>query len=170
MTISSLRLIGAMLLTTWLLGCTVSNDPSAAIRGGSGITSDEQAVREAQENLFEILLNKQAYKLNGHYLPEVTRFHQEGELDVGWSQARSEEFQRMFDNGLSLVLRDWEIVDTRVYGNSAITAGYANVGWQDAEENGDIVKIRFTYIWIKTADGWREAHHHASDFKGRLRF
>lgn len=132
--------------------------------------SAEDAVMQAQENLFELLLTKNASGLNKHYLPEVTRFHQEGELDVGWSEKRSEEFQSMFDNGLTLVLEDWRVVDLRVYGDTAITAGYANAGWQDSSGNSEVTPIRFTYVWVKTEDGWKEAHHHASDLKGELRF
>jgi len=128
------------------------------------------AVRLAQQNLFDILQDKNAQKLTQHYLPEVTRFHQEGKLDFGWFPSKAQAFQSMFDNGLTLVLDDVEIADIRVYGNAAITAGYATAGWQDSNQQGETGKIRFSYVWIKTDDGWREAHHHASDFKGELRF
>ncbi|MEM9435365.1 MAG: DUF4440 domain-containing protein [Pseudomonadota bacterium] len=132
--------------------------------------NDSSAVMRAQINLFTTLKSQNALKLNDHYVPEVTRFHQEGGLDVGWTPDRAVHFQDMFDGGLTLILEDWEIVDLRVYGDTALTAGYAKAGWQDADGRGSVEDIRFTYVWVRTEHGWREAHHHVSNLDGELRF
>ena len=159
-------IISAVILTA----CNLNTPSINTVNSDYDLAAEKEAVFQAQENLFEILRNKQPHQLNDHYLPEVTRFHQEGGLDVGWSADRADEFQKIFDSGLTLTLTDWELLDLRIYGNTAITAGQAIGGWQDGDGNGTLSTIRFTYVWVKTAEGWKEAHHHASDFKGELKF
>lgn len=139
-------LLCAIISVVILTACNVNSSLSNTANSVYDLAAEKEAVSQAQQNLFEILKNKQPHKLNDHYLPEVTRFHQEGGLDMGWSADRADEFQKMFDDGLTLTLTDWELLDLRIYGNTAITAGQAIGGWQDADGNGDLSTIRFTYV------------------------
>lgn len=45
----------------------------------------------------------------------------------------------------------------RVYGDTAVVTGRAR--FHDAVDN--LVTTRFTNVWIRTSQGWREASHHA---------
>jgi len=103
--------------------------------------------------------------LSEHYFPEVTRFHQRGQLDVGWNEHKANEFRNVLNAGLKFSISEVELVDVRIYGDTGITAGHfqSELTLLDGTKTGG--PARFTYVWTRTDDGWKEIHHHISDLR-----
>lgn len=132
--------------------------------------TDRDEIRHETERLFQALNEGNVDWLTVHYVPEVTRFHQRGALDIGWTEEKAAGFKKMFEDGLELILNNWELADIRIYGDTAISAGYFDGGWRFPSGEEHISKARFTYVWIKRDGMWKEVHHHASDLQGEVEF
>jgi len=126
---------------------------------------DEEALRAETRKLILSLNAGDVGWISSHYVPEVTRFHQRGRLDVGWTDAKCREMRRILDDGTSFEFSELEIVDVRIYGDVGITAGhlYSQVTIPGLEPVGG--PSRFTYVWVKIGGRWKEAHHHVSDLR-----
>ncbi len=97
--------------------------------------------------------------IDQHYVPEATRFHSAGPLDVGWTEDKARAIK---ESQLSFTFDRCEVVDARVYGDTGVTAGYLHghmTSGNGARLDGP---WRFTYVWVQVADEWKEAHHHVS--------
>ena len=134
------------------------------------MTDDKKELIEEHEKLFQALKQADVDWLTEHYVPDVTRFHQKGGLDIGWTADKAAGFKKMFEDGLELVMNDWELSDIRIYGDFAVTAGYVDGGWKLPSGEKHIKKMRISYVWHKIAGRWKELHHHASDLQGNLEF
>ena len=100
--------------------------------------------------------------IDQHYLPEVSRFHDSGKLDIGWDEEKAKAFSQFVEEGFGFALEKCEVVDARVYGDVGITAGY--MYGHMTYPGGTVINgpWRFSYLWVREGDGWKEAHHHVS--------
>jgi ketosteroid isomerase-like protein len=131
--------------------------------------SDVEAIKNEHEGLFQALKNEDVDWVTGHYAEDVSRFHQEGGLDIGWTSEKANDFKKLFNDGLKLILNSWEFLDIRTFGEFGLSAGYLDGGWQFPDGTKHISKMRFSYVWAKIDGRWKEIHHHVSDLKGELR-
>ena len=124
----------------------------------------EELEREV-EKLIASLNNADVDWLSDHYAPEVTRFHQRGSLEVGWTEDKATELRKAIKAGFAFKFSKIELVDVRIYGNTGITAGHfhSELTLPDGTKTGG--PARFTYVWTRTDDGWKEVHHHVSDLQ-----
>lgn len=124
----------------------------------------EELEREA-ENVIDSLNRADVEWLSQHYVPEVTRFHQRGKIDVGWNEDKAIQLQKALDAGVKFNITDVELIDVRVYGDTGITAGHflSELTLPDGTKTSG--PARFTYVWVRTGDGWKEVHHHISDLR-----
>lgn len=133
-----------------------------AVALASPAFGEEQAIRKAAEDVCRALRDADVEYLDRHYLPEVTRFHPNGRLDVGWTAQKLASFKNAAEKGRKYVIEKCEVIDARVYGETGITAGhmYGHI----ANADGSIARgpWRFTYVWVKQGTAWKEAHHHVS--------
>ena len=123
----------------------------------------EEELERAVEKVIDSLNRADIEWLSGHYAPEVTRFHQRGKLDVGWNEEKAVELQKTLASGVKFNITKVELTDVRIYGDTGITAGHylSELTLPDGTKN--VGPARFTYVWTKTSDGWKEVHHHVSD-------
>ena len=132
---------------------------SASLAAQSG---DVSSLRRAMEGFCAAANRADMDYIDKHYLPEVSRFHSSGELDLGWTEEKALGFRQAFDDGFSFSFERCEIVDARAYGEVGITAGhmYGHMTLVD----GTLLQgpWRFTYLWVRRDGEWREAHHHVS--------
>jgi len=106
--------------------------------------------------------------LSQHYAPEVTRFHQRGQLDVGWNEDKANEFRNSLNaGGVKFSLSEVELVDVRIYGEPGITAGHFHSKLKLPDRTTIGGPARFTYVWTRTNAGRKEIHHHISDLRER---
>jgi ketosteroid isomerase-like protein len=149
-----------------------------AIEGGKAMTPSEllkqpaeigplavESLRAALQGLCEALNEGDVDSIHKHYLSEVTRFHDSGKLDVGWSEQRAEAFSDYVNDGFGFALERCHVVDARVYGDMGITAGY--MYGHMIYPGGTVIEgpWRFTYLWARQDGEWKEAHHHVSLLK-----
>jgi ketosteroid isomerase-like protein len=125
---------------------------------------EQQALRTEVDSVVRALNEADVDWISAHYLPEATRFHQRGRLDIGWTDTKADEMRQRLNAGMSFDVTDVEVADVRIYGNTGITAGHF-----DSEltlPGGQKVKglARFTYVWVRSNGDWKEVHHHVSDF------
>jgi ketosteroid isomerase-like protein len=117
------------------------------------------------EKVIGALNGADAEWLSEHYVSEVTRFHQRGAIDVGWDEEKAADLQRTFAAGVRFNFTEVELIDLRIYGDTGITAGHfiSELTLPDGTRTGG--PARFTYVWTRTSDGWKEVHHHISDLR-----
>lgn len=122
----------------------------------------EQSLRAAMENFCEAANRGDGDYIDQHYLSEVSRFHSDGKLDLGWDEKKAEAFKRALDGGFSLSFELCEVVDARIYGNVGLIAGYIH-GQINFGDGGSMNgPWRATYVWVWSDGQWKEAHHHVS--------
>lgn len=124
--------------------------------------SDEEALRAELDHVWKALASGDADYFRTHYVSEVSRFHLEGTLDIGWDEDKADALQTFFDRGWRIKTRRYEVDDLRVYGDIAIVAGTGEGTELSADGSAEEVRWRFTYVWIKKDDRWLELHHHVS--------
>ena len=124
--------------------------------------ADEQTLRAAMEEFCAAANRGDMEYIDRHYVPEVTRFHSTGELDVGSDERKANGLKAAAERGFAFAFERCDVVDARVYGEVGITAGHMYGHMTLA--NGSAVQgpWRFTYIWVRQGDEWKEAHHHVS--------
>ena len=125
---------------------------------------EEELEREV-EKVIDSLNSADIEWLSEHYVPEVTRFHQRGKIDVGWNAEKADEFQRTLAAGVKFSITNVELVDVRIYGDTGITAGHYLSELTLPDGTKSVGPARFTYVWTRTPDGWKEVHHHVSDLR-----
>ena len=124
-----------------------------------------EALERELENVIHSLNRADVEWLSEHYVSEVTRFHQRGAIDVGWNDEKAADLQSSFDAGVKFNFTNVELIDVRIYGDTGITAGhfFSELTLPDGTRTGG--PARFTYVWTRTSDGWKEVHHHVSDLR-----
>ncbi len=125
--------------------------------------NDKEQLQQELQTIYQALNEQDADTFARHYLPEATRFHNMGQLEEGWSEDRTNLMKGMFKAGLAFDIRDIEIADLRIYGNTAIIAGHLLNCLSLPNGQTTEGKMRFSYVWIKQDGEWKEAHHHISD-------
>ncbi len=125
--------------------------------------SDEETLKSEVMKVVQALNDGDVDWISQHYLPEVTRFHQRGQLDIGWSDSKADEMRQFLAAGMCFEISDVDVVDVRVYGNTGITVGHLQSRLVVPGIDDVIGAARFTYVWVKTNGSWKEVHHHISD-------
>ena len=123
---------------------------------------DVESLREAMQAFCDAANSGDIEYISGHYVPEVTRFHDSGELDIGWTERRAKAFAEVVEKGFGFAFERCEVIDARVYGDVGVTAGHM-YGYMTYPE-GIVAEgpWRFTYLWVWQDEAWKEAHHHVS--------
>ena len=125
-------------------------------------STDEVEIRKELDKVWKSLENGDVDFLRKHYIPEVTRFHMTGNLDIGWDEEKAKSTEDFFASGWKIVTEKYKVSDIRVFGDMAITAGTGNGIQSLGDGTSEEMSWRFTYVWVKQDGRWLEAHHHVS--------
>ncbi len=138
----------------------------------AGCSGDEPAVpvpevaevRAAHEAWVTALNRQDVDYLEHHALPEISMFSASGRLrkdlgEAGWEAMRGGARQA----GREQRRVEHQIEEIRVYGDVAMVTGHSRVGVTGVDGDRPELRRRLTYIWVRTDQGWRQAHHHVSD-------
>lgn len=129
---------------------------------GLAQSNDEETLRAEVGRIWEALETGDSDYFRDHYVSEVSRFHLQGRLDIGWDEEKADGTREFFESGWRIKTDHYELDDVRIYGDIAITAGTAEGAQVHGEGGEDRIRWRFTYVWAKRDGRWVELHHHVS--------
>jgi ketosteroid isomerase-like protein len=97
-----------------------------------------------------------------HYSDGSSRFHESGDLDIRTPSEMAQGLKAMFAAGARFKIEDHDIIDIRLRDDVAICTGYIAGALELPNGTRGSERLRFTYVWTRESDGWRELHHHVS--------
>lgn len=89
-----------------------------------------------------------------------------GDLVEGWTEKSKKRRQAEFDAGRKVDLRI-EVLNVRIYGDTAITTFYRIGTVKDVGGTPKQVHFRISGVWIRQEGKWKLAHRHESPFEAQ---
>ncbi len=124
--------------------------------------SDLEAVRVRQAAVMRALSSQDHAFFLDHYAEGSSRFHESGDLDLRNASEMAQGLKAMFGAGARFDIQDHEVVDIAVQDNIAICTGYIFGALELPNGTRGSERLRFTYVWARESDSWKELHHHVS--------
>lgn len=128
--------------------------------GPSQKTLDELRARQAA--VIGALSSQDHSFFVNHYADGSSRFHETGDLDSRTPSEMAQGLKAMFGAGARFDIKDHEIVDIGLRDTVAICTGYISGALELPNGTRGSERLRFTYVWARESDGWKELHHHVS--------
>ena len=124
--------------------------------------SDLEEVRVRQAAVMRALSSQDHAFFLDHYANGSSRFHESGDLDLRSASEMAQGLKAMFGAGARFDIEDHEVVDIVVRDNIAICTGYILGALELPNGTRGSERLRFTYVWTRESDSWKELHHHVS--------
>jgi ketosteroid isomerase-like protein len=130
---------------------TVSGQQPA---GGDG----SEAVRAAVRAHWQAINRGDTETILAQHLPDGTAFLTEWGARIGLDPHAFAPLLAMFEGSVP----DWHPRDiqVRTFGEVAVASFYLDGSVRRADGTVDAGPRRVTEVWVRTSDGWKEAHHH----------
>jgi ketosteroid isomerase-like protein len=128
--------------------------------GPSQQTLDELRARQAA--VIRALSSQDHSFFVTHYTDGSTRFHETGDLDARAPSEMAHGLKAMFGAGARFDIENHEVVGIQVRDSVAICTGYIDGALELPNGTRGSERLRFTYVWARESDGWKELHHHVS--------
>ena len=149
--------------TGWVRLVVLMTTALISFGGAPLLGGDREDVQAAHEAWVAALNRQDIGYIQRHALAELSMFNARGRLrrnlgDEHW-RGMAEAAGRA---GREKRRVEHEIEEIRVYGEVAMVNGHSRVTVQRPGGEDSVMRRRLTYVWVRTLEGWRQAHHHVS--------